>query len=476
MQPKHRTRFALVAALLAGTALGGFGMATGYAQNAAQNTVQIAAPASPITATTIQPSGVAHPLPDFADLVAEVRPAVVSITVSQDGSQREARGTGFLVNANGTIVTNNHVASAGDKYSVKFDDGSELPAKLVGRDPRTDLAVLKVDAPHALPALRLGDSDHVRPGEWVIAVGNPFGLGNTATAGIVSALGRDIGQGPYDQFLQIDAAINQGNSGGPLFTQDGKVIGVNTAILSPTGGSVGIGFAIPSSLVQNVVGQLVADGHVTRGYMGVESQRLTADIASGLGLGADVHGALVASVQPDSPAAKAGLHEGDVIQAVGDHKVTNPGELARTVADLKPGDSTTLDVLRNGHDTPVKVTLASLPDDHGAAQNDAAVPSKEQIGVALAPLSPQARSELNLPDGAQGVVIAGVKPNSPAQLAGLKEGDVLVGVGSKSVTSAEDAVAAIRAARHDGKAVALRVLRNGQAHFVAIPGKGETNG
>ena len=468
MQTRHRTRFSLVVALLAGTALGGLGAATGYAQNANQNS-------STTAATTIQPSGTAHPIPDFADLVADVRPAVVSITVKQDGSRREARGTGFIVDADGTIVTNNHVASAGDKYFVKFDDGSERSAKLVGRDPRTDLAVLKVSSDKPLPALKLGDSGNVRPGEWVVAVGNPFGLGNTVTAGIVSALARDIGQGPYDQFLQIDAAINQGNSGGPLFTQDGKVIGVNTAILSPSGGSVGIGFAIPSSLVKNVVNQLVADGHVTRGYMGVESQRLTPEIASGLGLDADAHGALVASVQSDSPAAKAGLREGDVIQAVGDHKVKDPGDLARTVADLKPGDSATLAVLRDGHDTPVKVTLASLPDDHTVAQNDS-VPAREQIGVALAPLSPEARSELNLPDSAKGAVIARVKPNSPAQIAGLQEGDVVVGVGAKAVSSADDAVSAIRSARKDGKSVALRVLRNGQAHFVAIPGKDEANG
>ena len=267
-------------------------------------------------------------------------------------------------------MTNNHVASAGNEFTIKFDDGTELPAKLVGRDPRTDLAVLKVSADHPLPALKLGDSDHVRPGEWVLAVGNPFGLGGTVTAGIVSALGRDIGAGPYDQFLQIDAAINQGNSGGPLFTQDGKVIGVNTAILSPSGGSIGIGFAIPSSLVKNVVNQLVADGHVTRGYMGVELQPLTADIASGLGIDRDAHGALVASVQPDSPAAKAGLRDGDVIQAVGDHKITNPGELARTVADIKPGDSAKLSILRDGHETPVTVTIATLPDDRATAQQD----------------------------------------------------------------------------------------------------------
>ena len=266
MQTKNRTRFALAAALLAGTALGGFGVATGYAQGTAAPATQQTQP------TTIQPSGTAQPIPDFANLVAEVRPAVVSITVKQEGSNREARGSGFIVNSDGTIVTNNHVASAGNEFTIKFDDGTEMPAKLVGRDPRTDLAVLKVSADHPLPALKLGDSDNVRPGQWVLAVGNPFGLGGTVTAGIVSALGRDIGAGPYDQFLQIDAAINQGNSGGPLFTQDGKVIGVNTAILSPSGGSIGIGFAIPSSLVKNVVNQLVADGHVTRGYMGVESQ------------------------------------------------------------------------------------------------------------------------------------------------------------------------------------------------------------
>ncbi len=462
MQTKHRTRFALAAALLAGTALGGLGVARGHAQDTA-------AP------QTIQPSGTAHPIPDFADLVAEVRPAVVSITVKEEGSTRQARGSGFIVNSDGTIVTNNHVASAGNDFTIKLDDGTDLPAKLVGRDPRTDLAVLKVSADHPLAALKLGDSDHVRPGEWVVAVGNPFGLGGTATAGIISALGRDIGAGPYDQFLQIDAAINQGNSGGPLFTQDGKVIGVNTAILSPTGGSIGIGFAIPSSLVKTVVNQLVADGHVTRGYMGVELQPLTADIANGLGLDRTVRGALVASVQPNSPAAKAGLRDGDVIQAVGDHKIANPGDLARTVADIKPGDSAKLDVLRDGHDTPVTVTIAALPEDRATAQQDVA-PKEQQIGVALAPLSPEARSELNLAEGTKGAVIAGVQPNSPAQIAGLREGDVLVGIGTKAVTSPDDAVSAIRAVRREGKTVALRVLRDGQSHFVAIPGKASANG
>ena len=457
----NSTRAAVVAALLAGTALGGVGVATGYAQNAPQN--------APAATQPIQPSGTVRPIPDFADLVAEVRPAVVSITVKQEGSPREARGSGFIVNADGTIVTNNHVAAAGNEFTVKLDDGTELPAKLVGRDPRTDLAVLRVKSHHPLPSLKLGDSDHVRPGEWVVAVGNPFGLGGTATAGIVSALGRDIGAGPYDQFLQIDAAINQGNSGGPLFTQDGKVIGVNTAILSPSGGSIGIGFAIPSSLVKTVVNQLVADGHVTRGYLGVESQPLTADIATGLGLDGTAHGALVASVQPDSPAAKAGLHEGDVIQSVGDTKVSNPGELARTVADLKSGDQTKIQVLRDGHDTPVTVTIATLPDDHASAQADA-TPNEHPIGVALAPLSPELRDQLNLPQSATGAVVADVKPGSPAQLAGLRQGDVVIGVGVKSIKGPHDASSSIQAARKDGKSVALRVLRDGQPRFVAIPG------
>ncbi len=400
----NSTRAGLVAALLGGTALGGIGALAvpGYAQDAPK-------------AAPIQPSGPAHPLPDFSDLVTQVRPAVVSVTVKTEGSQRQARGSGFIINSDGTIVTNNHVASAGDEYTVTMDDGSELPAKLVGRDPRTDLAVLKVSTNHPLPSLKLGNSDTIKPGEWVVAVGNPFGLGGTVTAGIVSALGRDIGAGPYDQFLQIDAAINQGNSGGPLFTQDGKVIGVNTAILSPSGGSIGIGFAIPSSLVKNVVDQLVADGHVTRGYLGVETQPLTAGIASGLGLPTDVHGALVASVQPDSPAAKAGLKAGDVIESVDTSNVVNPNELARTVANLKPGEGAKLAVLRDGGKTSVDVTIASLPDDKLQAQSEADEPSQHSIGVALAPLSPELRDQLNLPEGAKGAVVAEVRPGPPCQ-------------------------------------------------------------
>ena len=455
----NRTRAALVAALLAGTALGGIAGVTvpGHAQDAA-------------AAAPIQPSGTVHPIPDFANLVAQVRPAVVSVTVKQDGTPRQARGSGFIIDSDGTVVTNNHVASAGDKYMITLDDGTELPATLVGRDPRTDLAVLKVKTNHPLPSLKLGDSGQVRPGEWVVAVGNPFGLGGTVTAGIVSALGRDIGAGPYDQFLQIDAAINQGNSGGPLFTQDGKVIGVNTAILSPSGGSIGIGFAIPSNLVKDVVGQLRVAGHVTRGFLGVETQNVTPAIASGLGLDRNVHGALVANVQPDSPAAKAGLKAGDVVQSVDGTAIANPHELAGKVADLKPGETAKLSVLRNGDTKTVDVSVAALPDDKAMADRGTPGPGEHSIGVALAPLSPELRDQLSLPESAKGAVVAEVRPGSPAQEAGLREGDVLVGVGSKAVNGPSQAASAIRSARKDGKAVALRVLRDGQSRFVAIPG------
>ncbi len=453
----NHTRAAVVTALLGGTALGGFGALAVpvFAQDAPSHAV-------------IQPSGPANPLPDFSGLVSQVRPAVVSVTVKQDGSPREARGSGFIVNSDGTIITNNHVAAAGNEFTVTLDDGTDLKAKVVGRDPRTDLAVLKVSTNHPLPSLKLGNSDNVKPGQWVVAVGNPFGLGGTVTAGIVSALGRDIGAGPYDQFLQIDAAINQGNSGGPLFTQDGKVIGVNTAILSPSGGSIGIGFAIPSSLVQSVVNQLVAEGHVTRGYLGVETQKLSAGIASGLGLDAGTHGALVAAVEPEGPAAKAGLKPGDVIQSVNDSNVVDPHELARMVADLKPGDSAKINVLRDGGKTQLDAKIATLPDDR-ATQQANAEPGEHGIGVALAPLSPEMRDQLNVPDGAKGAVVAEVEPGSPAQMAGLQQGDVVVGVGVKPVRDAREAASSIRTARRDGKSVALRVLRDGQPRFVAIP-------
>ncbi len=467
-------RAGLIAVLLGGTSLGG-----AYAIQHAQ---------AETTVAPIQPSAALHLLPDFSDLAAQVSPAVVSVTVREragtahagrgetmgGGSEapagvvRQARGSGFLIDPDGTIVTNNHVVKDADKVSVTLTDGTELPAKIIGRDPRTDLAVIKVDAGHPLPSLLLGDSNQVRAGQWVLAVGNPFGLGGTVTAGIVSARGRDIGAGPYDAFLQVDAAINQGNSGGPLFTQDGRVVGVNTAILSPSGGSIGIGFAIPSSLVKDVVGQLRTTGHVTRGFLGVETQAVTAGIAPGLGLKQDAKGALVAAVAPDSPAARSGLQPGDVLQSIDGKPVASPHELALMVSQIVPGKSAEFGLLRDGKAETLSVKVSTMPDDKQVA--DANSPDQHQgtIGVALAPLSPELRQQLELSAEQRGVVVAGVQPGSPAAAAGLREGDLVVGVGSKAVGAPGEAVTAIRGATKDGKAVALRILRDGQARFVAV--------
>jgi serine protease Do len=475
---------AIAAVLLASTALAG-----------------VAARAD--TVTPVNPPSqqvLPHTLPDFADLVARVKPAVVSITNKMKPSEvaleegprgqmpqlpfpfnqmipnaphgeargGEARGSGFIVDAGGTIVTNNHVVKGAKTLSVTMDDGTVLQAKVVGTDPRTDIAVLKVTAGHPLPYITLGNSRDVRPGEWVVAMGNPFGLGGTVTAGIVSAVSRDIGAGPYDQFIQVDAPINQGNSGGPLFTQDGKVIGMNTAILSPTGGSVGIGFAIPSDMIRTVSAQLEKTGKVVRGYVGVEAQQITA--ATGKALHLKEHdGALLAGVQPDSPAAAAGLQAGDVIQAVNGTKVAGPRELAVNVSSIQPGEQARLTILRDGQTKDVTVKVGTLPGEKTAANDRDGNSRQGEVGLALAPLTPELRNRLDVPDGTQGAVVQGVRPDSPAEIAGLQAGDVIVGVGSKPVAGPADASKALKTALAGGDhAVALRVLRNGQPMFVGV--------
>ena len=473
---RRRFRTGLAAVLLAGTTLGGFA-AGHFALAAAVDPVAAIAPVAPATA-----------LPDFADLVARVKPAVVSITTKlrsqpasdEDsptpfGMQRpgrqhavEARGSGFIVDADGTVVTNNHVVNNANSVSVTLADGTELTAKVIGHDARTDLAVLKIDAGHALPYVNLGDSAKVRPGEWVVAMGNPFGLGGTVTAGIVSASGRDIGSGPYDNFIQIDAPINQGNSGGPLFTQDGHVVGVNSAIISPSGGSVGIGFAIPSDMVRTVVAELKADGHVTRGYLGVETQPVSPAMATALHLpGADKGGALVAGVEADGPAAKAGVQPGDVIRAVDGKSVADPRDLAMDVAGLHPGSAAKLDLLRDGKTQTMSVTVANMKTD-AVATRDGAGQEQQTVGVALAALTPELRDQLDLPARTHGAVVAEVKPDSPAAEAGIRQGDVIVGVGGETVASPGDARTAIRSAVSKDHAVALRILRDGRTGFVAI--------
>jgi serine protease Do len=478
-------RGALLAGLLGTTTLAGF--AAGHMGWAAEVT----------TPAPIQPTAPAQ-LPDFSSLVTQVKPAVVQITTQlkpeaasdEESGQTpfgmmpfggrperaqhvEARGSGFIIDANGTVVTNNHVVKDAKSVTVTLDDGTELPAKVIGRDARTDLAVLRVDAGRKLPYIQLGDSDQVKIGEWVVAMGNPFGLGGTVTAGIVSARGRDIGSGPYDSFLQIDAPINRGNSGGPLFTQDGRVVGVNSAILSPTGGSIGIGFAIPSNVVKTVVADLEATGHVTRGYLGVEAQSVDQAMAAALQLGKDKGlkpGALVATVSPDSPAAKAGLQPGDVITSVDGKTIGTPRDLAVDIAGVKPGEQAKLDVLRDGSQRTLTATIASMPSDGNSSDNAAGTgtESKGSVGLALAPISPEARGQLDLPAHTQGAMVAEVRPGSPADQAGIQQGDVIVGVGSQAVASPEQAVHAIHEATHGGHAVALRIVRDGRTEFVAI--------
>ncbi|APT58425.1 DegQ family serine endoprotease [Roseomonas gilardii] len=511
---RNRRNAAFAAVLLAGTALGG--VAAGWAPAFAEGS-----PVGGPVGGQIQPAAaVVAPamqgLPGFADLVAKVRPAVVTITAiekpqqqaeagspfppgsqqdrmfrryfgapeggpqggRQGGRVAEALGSGFLVDAEGHVVTNNHVVKDAASVKVTLDDGRELPARIVGRDERTDLALLKIDAGSNLPFLKLGDSDKARPGDWVVAVGNPFGLGGTVTAGVVSARGRDIGAGPYDDFLQVDAPINRGNSGGPLFAQDGTVIGVNTAIFSPSGGSVGIGFAIPSNIVQTVVAQLEKNGHVERGFLGASTQPVTATMAKALQI-PEAQGALVAQVEPDSPASRAGLKAGDVITAVDGATIHSPRELARVIADHHPGTETTLTARRDGEDQKLSVKLASLPAQDGArAQAGNEEGSQPRFGIGLASIQDAERQGLDLPRGTKGAVVSAVEPDGPAAQAGLQPGDVITSVAGKPVADPEEAAKAIReAAQSRGGAVALRVLRDGHGAFVAMqaPQAGKSN-
>lgn len=487
-------RTTLVATLLAGTALGGL------------SSVFAAEPGAPVNPpAAILP---AHALPDFSALVAQVKPAVVSITTQframpasdstetdgsdqlpfpfsqmiphQRGGQRpggEARGSGFIIAADGIVVTNNHVVKDATKVTITLDDGTELPAKVLGRDARTDIAILKIAAGHKLPYIELGQSRDVKPGEWVVAMGNPFGLGGTVTAGIVSAVSRDIGSGPYDQFIQVDAPINKGNSGGPLFTQDGKVIGMNTAIYSPSGGSVGIGFAIPSDLIRTVSAQLEKSGQVVRGYIGVEAQTLTGATAKALRVPENA-GVLLAGVMPKGPAADAGLEPGDVIQAVNGQKISNPKELALNIANVPPGQEAHLSVLHGGKVTDVSLKVGQLPDERQAATDEATPAKGPRIGLALAPLSPELRDQLDVPNGMRGSVVRGVEPGSPAEVAGLQPGDVIVSVDRQAVGSPAETVKAIRGALDgNNRTLALRILRHGTPAFVGVTiGSSQTEG
>ena len=375
-------------------------------------------------------------------------------------------GSGFIIRKDGVILTNNHVVEQAKEITVALADGHEYPAKVLGRDPKTDLAILKIDAKTDLAVAQLGDSDGLKVGEWVVAIGNPFGLDNTVTAGIVSAKGRAIGNGPYDQFIQTDAPINPGNSGGPLFNQRGEVVGINTAIFSRSGGNIGIGFAIPINVAKELVPQLETDGHVTRGWLGVSIQKLTPELAESLGVG-EAQGALVAGVTPGSPAAKAGIKSGDVITSYDGKKVDEHGGLPSLVAATSVGATVPIQVLRDRETKTLSVTVAKLADDE---VREADAPAQGKWGLALRELTPEEREERGIEDG-QGVLVTAVEPGSPAEEAGIHAGDVVLQANRKPVGSV-DALRKEAGKVEEGKHLLLLVRpADGGDRFAALAAK-----
>ncbi len=375
-----------------------------------------------------------------------------------------AQGSGFFISPDGYIVTNNHVVEHAKDVTITTNEGKTIAARVVGTDPKTDLALLKVKEGSDYPYVSFA-SQTPRVGDWVIAVGNPFGLGGTVTAGIVSARGRDIGSGPYDDFLQIDAPVNHGNSGGPTFNAQGEVVGVNTAIFSPSGGSVGIGFAIASDVAKTVVGQLKDNGKVARGWLGVQIQPVSQDIADSLGL-KDAKGAIVDKAEKDSPAAAAGLKDGDVITAVNGDAVSDSHDLARRIAALGPKKEAELTIVRNGLPQTVKVMLGSMSDDRQAKADATEQQPKDAMakyGMALEPATAVEGA------GKTGVVVAEVDPDGVAAQKGVQTGDLILAVGGKLVSHPSEVAAALDAAKADGKKSVLMQVRNDSGtHFVAL--------
>ncbi len=503
-------KFALMASVVAGLGAAAYGLAPSPGQYDF-----IATPAHAQVDSAVK--NVQRPV-GFADVVERVKPSVISVRVKINGDDNAAnmedmpfppgspmerffrrfggqegmpgmrggrghrrmvtgQGSGFFISADGYAVTNNHVVDGADEVDVRTDDGKTYTAKVIGTDPRTDIALIKVDGGSTtFPFAKLSEAKP-RIGDWVLAVGNPFGLGGTVTAGIVSASGRDIGSGPYDDFIQIDAPINKGNSGGPSFNIDGEVMGVNTAIYSPSGGNVGIAFSIPASTVKQVVAQLKDKGSVSRGWIGVQIQPVTQDIADSLGL-KKAEGALVAEPQRGSPADKAGIESGDVITAVNGESVKDARVLARKIGSLAPGETVKLTTLRDGKEKTVELTLGELPkqrdarngrgDDRGGQSRRGDRDAVPRLGLSVAPASSVAGA------GKDGVVVTDVDPNSVAAERGFKEGDVILEVGGKEVSSPGDVRDAVADARKDSKHTILMRVRSGDgSRFVALPlGKG----
>ena len=496
-QIRHRGLSARRIALLA-TTIAGLGAVTVFAPYAPQ--VDFFTGAAHAQNLTQQAQQLPQRPVGFADIVEKVKPAVISVRVKMErpvtsGTSNDelpfppgspfdrffrrfgmpnggeggheivtGQGSGFFITADGYAVTNNHVVQNAETVQVTTDDGKSYGAKVIGTDPRTDLGLIKVDGSD-FPYVKLGDTTP-RVGDWVLAVGNPFGLGGTVTAGIVSARGRDIGTGPYDDFIQIDAPVNKGNSGGPTFDVEGNVIGVNTAIFSPSGGSVGIAFAIPAETVKGVVAQLRDKGSVTRGWIGVQIQPVTPEIADSLGLKKS-GGALVSEPQHDSPAAKAGIQSGDVIISVDGTPVHDARELARRIGTMNPGTTVKLGLFRDGQEKTVTLTLGTLPNVKQAANEDQhQAPDSDvpKLGLTLAPGSKAAGS-----DG-KGVLVTAVDPNGIAADHGFQVGDLILDVGGKSVSSPSDVRNQVADARKEGKHTLLfRVKSNEGTRFVALP-------
>jgi serine protease Do len=446
--------------------------------------------------------------PSFADVAERVTPAVVNVTVTQRAAQRlslprgevpedsplfeffkrfggdlgsgnglpmprerEGEGSGFLVDATGYIVTNNHVIEGAERIEITMNDGTQFLARVVGRDPKTDLALVKIDSDQPLPYVALGNSAKARIGDWVLAVGNPFGLGGSVNAGIISARGRDIQSGPYDDYIQIDAPINRGNSGGPLFDAAGNVIGVNTAIFSPSGGNIGIGFAIPAETVAEVVSDLRTKGRVERGWLGVQIQPVTEEIAASLGLDS-AKGALVADVLGGTPAEQAGVRSGDVIVSAAGEPMEDYRDLTKLIARIDAGTGIELTVIRDGRSRTLPVTIGSMPHEDGVTRPaaPAADDDEPRIGLFLAPLTPELRSERGLDADSTGVLVAQVEAGSPAQRAGIEAGSLISMVGQQPVSTPDEVIDAVRkAAKSDRPSVLLRVEQEGEQRFIAVP-------
>ncbi|WP_454625798.1 Do family serine endopeptidase [Bradyrhizobium cenepequi] len=386
-------------------------------------------------------------------------------------------GSGFIVDTAGIVVTNNHVIADADEINVILNDGTKVKAELVGVDKKTDLAVLKFKPPKPLTAVKFGDSDKLRLGEWVIAIGNPFSLGGSVTAGIVSARNRDISQGPYDSYIQTDAAINRGNSGGPLFNLDGEVIGVNTLIISPTGGSIGLGFAVPSKTVAAVVDQLQKYGELRRGWLGVRIQQVTDEIADSLNV-KPARGALIAGVDDKGPAKPAGIEPGDVVVKFDGKDVKDPKDLSRVVADTAVGKEVDVVVIRKGNEETKRVTLGRLEDTEKVQQANAKTKdepaekpvTQKALGLDLAALSKDLRTKYKIKDSVKGVIITGVDGTSDAAEKRLSAGDVIVEVAQEAVASAADIKKRVDQLKKDGKKSILLLVSNGdgELRFVAL--------